>query len=803
MPDFTRGVAAFRPRIVGWALVACLVLAAAACTGPAEQRANHMKAGWAFFAAANYEKARVEFANALKIEPKDAEARYGAGRAAEGLHDYRAALGHYQAAIDANPREVRSRVALARLLFFGGALDEATKHVTAALAADPRHAEALAVRGALALARGDAGAARKDVDAALAVEPGNSYALSLSSGLYVRAGEVERAVEQLAAATQRAPDDLALRRVYAELLLGQNRREDAVAQLREIVRLQPDVLEHRLQLTELFARMGDLANAEATLRAAVAARPKDDEIKLALVDFLSASGRADDARRTMEAFAKADDGNLALQTALGRLYGAQGRRADALRVLGGVVDASSEGVQGLRARVELARIHITARDFVAARKLIDEVLEENALDPGALSLRAALAMDRKDYADAIADLRSALRDSPDDADMLRLLARAYVANGDRPLAMQTLESVIAHAPQDVESHLLLAGLHAREGKPADAVPVLRAALAARPNDARVATRLAQSLVEARELDQAKTLARALVGRKDTAPAGHYYLGLVAEAQSDRKAAEAAYRASLALSPTGTEPLSRLVSLLLAGKRTAEARAVLERAAAGAPNHPVAMQLLGELDLQAKAYPQAAQRFEAAIRAQPTWWLPYRALAIAAREQGNLAAARAAYERGVRATQGPELLLDLAALDLQVGNTASAMAAYRQVLKRDPESLDAINNLAMLLMMPPNVSQAALDEAQSLARKLERSNQPAHLDTLGWVHFRRGEHALALQYLTRAVELAKTDAGMRFHLAAVQHALRQRDAARQNVELALKTPTFAERAQAEALHRELL
>ena len=147
-------------RAVAWALVFWLVLSAAACAGPTEQRASHMKAGWAFLDVSNFEKARVEFANALKIESKDAEARYGAGRAAEGLRDYRAALGHYQAAIDANPRELRARVATARLLFFGGALDEATKHVTAALALDPRYAEALAVRGALALARSDAGAAR-------------------------------------------------------------------------------------------------------------------------------------------------------------------------------------------------------------------------------------------------------------------------------------------------------------------------------------------------------------------------------------------------------------------------------------------------------------------------------------------------------------------------------------------------------------------------------------------------------------------------------------------------------------------
>ena len=810
MPENTttqrRSGRSHRARAARSRLLAVLVVVAsagmAACTGPAEQRAEHLQAGWGFIEASNFDKARVEFANALKIEPKDAEARFGAGKAAEGLRDYRAALGHYQSAVDAQPKDVRARVALGRLLFFAGALDEASKHVDAALAVDGRNAEAMAVRGALTLARGDAEGARRDVDAALAIDPDNTYALSLSSSLHVRAGNTDAAVAELGAATQRRPDDLALRRVYAELFLHQNRPAEAVAQMREIVRLQPDVLEHRLQLAELFARMGDAANVEATLRAAVAALPDDDDIKLALVDFMRGAGRAEDARRTLEGFVAANDSNLALQTALGRLHGAQGRMADAVRVLEGVVDASSEGVQGMRARVELARVHLAGRDVAKAKALVDEVLEGNALDAGALGLRATMAMERKAYADAIADLRSALRDAPDDKEMLRLLARAYAANGERPLAMQTLETLVARAPEDVDAHLQLADLHMLDGKPADAVPVLRAAIAARPNDARPVQRLAQALVAAKEFTAAGEVAKALLARKDTVASGHYFQGLVADAAGDRKAAEAEFRASLALEPRGTEPLSRLVAMLTAQKRIAEARAALDRALARAPDHAVALQLLGELELQARAFPQAVQRFEAAIRAQPGWWLPYRALALAARAQGDLAAARAAYTRGIRATDGTRLLLDLAALEVQAGDANAAMALFRRVLEREPGSLEAANNLAMLLVLPASPTRAALDEALSLARKLERSTVPAHLDTLGWVHFRRGEHALAAQYLQRAVALAPDDGAMRFHLAAAQKALAQHDDARKNVELALRAAPFPERGEAEALLRAL-
>jgi tetratricopeptide (TPR) repeat protein len=781
---------------------ACVALLVAACAGPEAQRAEHVAAGWKYIDASNFDKARVEFANALKIEARDAEARFGAGRAAEGLQDYRVALGHYQAAVDANPAETRSRVAMARLLFFGGLLDESERHVKEALAIDPRQAEALAVRGAIALARGDAAAARADVDQALAIDADSAYALSLSSSLYVRANEIDKAVAQLAAATQRRPDDLALRRVYAELSLQQNRPAEAVAQLREIVRLQPDVLAHRLQLAELHARLGDAASVEATLREAVAARPDDDDVKLALVDFLRGADRADDARATLEGFVEASPSNLALQVALGRLYRSLGKRADAERVLTGVIDASREGRQGLRARIELARLHVDAKDLDSASRRIEEVLAENALDAGALTLRATLALARGDHAAAIADLRSALRDAPDDKEMSRLLARAYVGNGDRALAAQTLEALVARAPEDVDSQLLLADLRQQDGKAAEAVAVLRAALGAHPADSRVAVRLVQALLATGDPEQASTLARALAARADTAPVGHYFVGFVAEAGKDLQAAEAAYRQSLELDARGAEPLSRLVALLLAGGRTDEARSHLQRALAQAPDHAVASQMLGEIEMQARAPELARPHFEAAIRAQPAWHLPYRALALLAQQQGDLAGARAAYERGIAATRGVHLQLDLAALELQRGDAARAMRVYREALAREPDAVDAVNNLAMLLVAPAAPAQADLDEALALARRLEGSGVPAHLDTLGWVHHRRGEQPLALQYLARAARLAQDDATIAYHLAAVQHALQQPDAARRSLDLALRDPDFADRAAAEALRATL-
>src|SRR6185295_16831832 len=69
-------------RIAVLALAVVLAVALTACGGAESRRASHMERGQKFYDAGNYDKARVEFRNALQISPNDPEARYMNGRIA-------------------------------------------------------------------------------------------------------------------------------------------------------------------------------------------------------------------------------------------------------------------------------------------------------------------------------------------------------------------------------------------------------------------------------------------------------------------------------------------------------------------------------------------------------------------------------------------------------------------------------------------------------------------------------------------------------------------------------------------------
>ena len=60
-------------------------MALAACGGADARKAKHLEKGHAYLEASNYEKARVEFQNALQISPVDPEARFENGVVDEKL----------------------------------------------------------------------------------------------------------------------------------------------------------------------------------------------------------------------------------------------------------------------------------------------------------------------------------------------------------------------------------------------------------------------------------------------------------------------------------------------------------------------------------------------------------------------------------------------------------------------------------------------------------------------------------------------------------------------------------------------
>jgi len=768
------------------ALLLLVTLATApGCGGSEARKAKALERGQEYLAARDYAKARVEFRNALQIDPKDAAARARLGEAAEGLGNFEEAVNNYRAALELDPGQGRARARLGRMMVFGGVPEQALELVGPGLEQDPRSADLLTVRGAARVQQGDVAAGRADAESALALQPNHSDATALLATLLWREDRREEALALLGRTIEASPDDALLREVYAQLLLTTGDGERAEVQLKEIVRLEPEVQAHRYRLAQSYASRGKTELAIETLRDAVAAKTGDTEAKLALATLLASQVSFEAAEKELLGFVEASPKDLELRLGIARFYETNGRLEQGEREYRAVMEAAGDRSQGLTARTRLASIQIRRGEVDAATKLIDAVLVQSPTDPDALVMRAQMAMQRGDTDAAIVDLRAALRDQPTNVLLVVQLAQAYIRSGNLELAEQTLRQAVQSNPRDAKTRLALAQFLVNKGEAEKARPVLEQLVRDEPNDAEAVEGLARLLLIVNEPAAALQAATTLQALRPNSTAGFLLEGVALQALGRSDEARAVFERAAAVEPAALDALVALVQLDAATGELAKALARVEARLAQQPTDAVLLSLRGDLLLAMQRPAEATVSYAAASIARPDWPQPYRSRARALVATRDTSGAIDVLQNALEPTRhAADIVTDLAVLYVDAGRPNDAIAVYEAALKRDPESVVARNNLAMLLVTHRS-DAASLERAEKLVERFADSDNPAFLDTYGWVLYQRGRYEEAIPPLERAVAKAPQAQELRYHLGMAQLKAGRTSDARANLEAAVQ------------------
>ncbi|PMR79546.1 hypothetical protein C1H70_11665 [Halomonas urumqiensis] len=155
------------------------------------------------------------------------------------------------------------------------------------------------------------------------------------------------------------------------------------------------------------------------------------------------------------------------------------------------------------------------------------------------------------------------------------------------------------------------------------------------------------------------------------------------------------------------------------------------------------------------------------------------------QQGESASASELLARELDRTPNDEQLLYLRAMRAYGEGDIEAMERdLGRIIERNPDNAMALNALGYTLV------DLGLEERYDEARDMiERAQQldpdnPAILDSLGWVYYRQGDPEQALQWLERAYDTLP-DQEIAAHLAEVLWVLERRDEARDVVRLAIE------------------
>jgi len=770
------------------------------CMAPEEAKARHIDKADAYMQAGDHELARVEYLNALKIDANDPRARLGAGQAFEAMGSLQQALGHYFAAAEADPGHVPSRVALARLLALGQDAGRASTYVDQILALEPDNAEGLGLKASVLAIQGNLAGAQEYARRSVRADPANKVGLPLLASMLMNEGQTEEALGQVFRGIAREPADVSLRRVYAQMLLQAGRFEEYLMQLEKIVGLQPDEIGNVLAYASALTRAGRGEEARRLLESRALTEGAAVELQLGYLAFLQ-SWDPDAVEPAFDRVERlAEDPERIRAAWAGHLLGS-GREAEAESVLLALAESDSQRIS-VDARTSLAELYIGQGRLDQARGIVDAVRESNPTNQAALVLSSMLSARAGALGDTIADLRLAIRDAPDAVGLRRLLATSYRMTNQLELAIQELRVVLELAPLDPGSLDALADIHLGRGQFDEALAVADRMIV-NPSTSQLGLQHKyRALVGLERLDEAADIAAQLANVAPRSGVGPFLAGAVAQLRGDDAAAELHYRESLDRQPGAREPLATLARTLIGSGRLDEARALLSRQAELAPDNLNVVKFQGDVEAAAGQYQTAERFYRQALGRDAGFVLGYRGLAAVALERGDWPSARRAYEEGVRATSEPTLILEFA-LQLQSrGDEQTAKAVYRTGLEAHPANDAMANNLAMLVAEEGG-PRADLDTAYQRIAHFARSNDPAHLDTLGWLQFRRGALADAVTYLRRAVALAPESALVRYHLALALVEVGDERAALEHLEIALDSRhRFAGRENAQRVYQRL-
>ena len=135
----------------------------------------------------------------------------------------------------------------------------------------------------------------------------------------------------------------------------------------------------------------------------------------------------------------------------------------------------------------------------------------------------------------------------------------------------------------------------------------------------------------------------------------------------------------------------------------------------------------------------------------------------------------------------------------MGDVDGAVERMRAAVELDPAHLGANNDLAFLLAQ----RGAQLDDALEFAQRAVRLRRSAEtLDTLGYVHLKRGDVEQAITVLTNALDARPDSPSIEYRLGLARSASGDKEGAREILTKALGGGSFPEAQEARAALDEL-
>lgn len=752
-------------RLVQHGLIALAISLSSGCGSQQDREKQYLEKAQNYYKSNNKEKAAIELKNVLQINPKNIDARYLMAQLAEKEQDWQKMYGLLQGIVAENPDRFDAQVDLGKLFLLSNEIAKATEKADFVLSKDAKNTDALNLKAAVLLRKENKTEAETLAKQVLAQDAGNIEATYILAKLYGSNKQYDTGLKFIDASSALHPEEINLSLIKLQLLKLSNKLEQAEALIKDMTQRFPQNTNLHYNLAKYYLELTQPDKAEQLLRSLVSNLPDDINPKLALVEFFSSQGNLKKAKEELLSYIKQFPKEYDFRFALAMLN--QNDLPLATEILDQIVaDDNQHGVNALKAKRMLTSYALKQRDMAKAKQLINEILADDAHNTEALLQRASFSLDEGKNEDAIADLRTVLRDQPNSEKAYVLTAKAQIKSGFPDLAQEALEKALSINPNNIEARIDLAKMLAAKKDDAAAIKLLTATAGEqdKPDD-RVYAALADVYASKNDWDNAEKSAKAIVDSNKTG-LGQFKLAQLYSAQKKYPLAIEALNNVLAHNPLALEVLTPLMETYVAMGEPGKALAHLTKLLKEHPDNIALLNLSGQLYKSQKQWAEAEKVFTSILAKAKNADLAYKNLGDIYFLQQQPEKALAIFQQGLAAMPNHiGMLLSIAEIYERIGDPEHAKSTYKQALSIAPDNKVIANNFAALISNTTEDPQQ-LREALDLIKSFKDINQAGMLDTYAWLKYLNGEPEEALVSMEKAVKLEPNFAEFNYHLGAI-------------------------------------
>jgi tetratricopeptide (TPR) repeat protein len=423
-----------------------------------------------------------------------------------------------------------------------------------------------------------------------------------------------------------------------------------------------------------------------------------------------------------------------------------------------------------------------------AAKIVDALLKQDPKDSDVIAMHATLLLqsgDPKQIKTVISELQPLVSKTPRNATLHYNLGRAYMATSDSQnldQARMHFQEAVKLEPRYIPAKLALAELQMAHGENAPAVQTAEEIIKADPTNLLAHLLRSNGLMRMGEIQKAREEVTTTLKMYPKSNDVVFQLGQLEYIEKNYKQSEAAFQALIQAGDA--RGLPGVMETKVAQGQWDEAIQAAQTQLKQSPDRSDYRLSLAKIYFRAGKYADSSAQYQMLIDKNPKVADLYVRLGESRENANDLNGAIEAFKKAKQLDPTNHLpVLELALVYNRAGRDEEARKTYEEVIKLQPDNVEALNNLAYLKADDGVDLDQALAYAQRAQQK--RPNDPNVIDTLALIYIRKNLTDDSVRMLRDLVSKKPENATFHLHLALALYQKGDRPEAKKELQTAMR------------------